>query len=46
MNDAANNLEKIVRAELNADDERFEALKVTNDLRIYLAEILDYINFN
>jgi hypothetical protein len=44
LNRAAYDLEKIVRAKLNADDERFEALKVTDDLRKYLAQTLDYVN--
>ena len=39
LNDAANSLEKIVCSELKAEDERDSALVVTNDLRIYLAEI-------
>jgi hypothetical protein len=44
LNKAANDLEKIVRAGLNANGERFEALKVTDDLRKYLAQTLDYVN--
>jgi hypothetical protein len=44
LSNAAQDLEKIVRAGMNADDERFEALRVTDDLRHYLAEILDYVN--
>lgn len=44
LNDTANNLEKVVRSGLNIEDERDEALMVTNDLRISLAETLDYVN--
>lgn len=42
LNDTANNLEKIVRSRLNANEERNQALKETNDLRIFLAKILDF----
>ena len=38
---AANSLEKIVRSRLKIDDERDAALDDTNNLRHYLAEILD-----
>lgn len=44
LDNAVNNLEEIVSSKLKADDERSEALKVTNDLRIFLAETLDYVN--
>lgn len=42
LHDASSNLEKIVCSKLNANDERDAALKVTNDLRFFLAEILDF----
>ena len=44
LNDAANSLEKIVRSDLKADDERDAALNITNDLRLYLAEIWNNSN--
>lgn len=44
LDDAANSLEKIVNSGLKADEERDAALNVTNDLRIYLAEIWNNLN--
>ena len=44
LDNAANSLEKIVCSGLKADEERDAALDVTNDLRIYLAEIWNNLN--
>lgn len=44
LDDAANNLENVIRSEMKADDKRVEALQVTNNLRHFLAEVLDYTN--
>lgn len=38
----ANNLEKILLSASTANNGVFEALEVTNDLRIFLAEILEF----
>ncbi len=41
LNETSENLEKIWRSDMNPIDERFEALSVTDNLRIFLAKILD-----
>ena len=42
LDDTATQLKTVVLAELKSDDERNEALKVTNNLRFFLAENLDF----
>lgn len=44
LDSTANNLERILNSKIEAENERDEALEATNDLRIFLAETLDYIN--
>ena len=42
LESTANSLEMVLRSRLNAADERIEALKVTDELRIFLVGILDF----
>jgi len=46
LNEAANRLESIERSQLESGDKRLEALKATNDLRIYLARTLPFLPSN